>query len=353
MRIVMPSSRHKLHVPLLALALCLPTVSAHADPLTDFYSTKTIDFVIGYTPGGTYDLYARLVSRHLGQFIKGMPKILPRNMPGGGSRIAVNYVYAVGPQDGTVLGTADQSLPIEQALGDTDLKVDVSKINWIGNPIISNNTTVTWAGSGIKTINDAKLKESTLGATGASTSSQYPKAMNALLGTKFKIIMGYPGTSDINLAMEKGEVDGKGSDSWAAWKATHPDWISNHKINVLTQIGVEREKDLPDVPLMYELAQTSADAEVLKLLSKPVVIGRPIFAGPNVAATKINELRSAFDRMIVDADFLSDATSAHLDIAAISGVEIQKIVADITHSSPEIAQRLNAIIGSMEQNTHH
>jgi tripartite-type tricarboxylate transporter receptor subunit TctC len=348
----MPSHTHSWRIAFLSFGLCLSLTQAQADALSDFYTGKTIDFVIGYTPGGTYDLYARLVSRHLGQFIKGTPKILPRNMPGGGSRIAVNYVYSVGPQDGTVLGTADQSLPIEQALGDTDLRIDVSKINWIGNPVVSNNTTVTWAASGIKSINDAKMRESTLGATGASTSSQYPKAMNALLGTKFRIIMGYPGTADINLAMEKGEVDGKGSDSWAAWKATHPDWIAQHKINVLTQIGVEREKDLPDVPLMYELASTPADAEVLKLLSAPVVIGRPIFAGPQVDKAKVNELRSAFDRMIVDADFLADAQQAHLDIAPRSGAQIQKVVEDITHTSADIAKRLNAIIGTIEQNNH-
>jgi tripartite-type tricarboxylate transporter receptor subunit TctC len=152
-------------------------------PAEPFYSGRKIDLIIGYTPGGTYDLYARLVARHMGKHIPGKPTIVPRNMPGGGSRVAATWVYEAAPRDGTVLATADQALPVEQAMGDKQLRIDTTRLNYIGNPIAGNNTTVTWHTSGVKTIDDARRVEVPVGATGASTSSQYPRAMNALLGT--------------------------------------------------------------------------------------------------------------------------------------------------------------------------
>ncbi len=321
---------------------------ARAAPVEDFYKGKTIDLVIGYSPGATYDLYARMVARHLGDHIPGNPKILPRNMPGGGSRIAVNYIYKVAPQDGTAMATADQSLPVEQAMGDKELTVDVNKLNWIGNPVVSNNTTVAWYTSGIKTIDDVKAREVTVGATGASTSSQYPRAMNALLGTKFKIILGYPGANDINLAMEKGEVAAKGSDSWAAWKATRPDWLRDKKINILVQIGLQKSPELPDTPLMMDLAKTADDRDVLKLLSASVVIGRPLFTGPGVPEERVAALRKAFDETMKDPAFLDEAKKANFDLAPVSGEELQKLVREVAGTPKRVASRLVDIIGAPE-----
>jgi hypothetical protein len=213
----------------------------------DFYRGKKIDMIIGYSSGGTYDLYARLVARYLGNYIPGKPLIVPRNMPGAGSRAAANWVYNIAPRDGTVLATADQSLSLQQAAGDKRINFDTTKFIYIGNPNVENNTTAAWHTSGIKTIDDAKRREVTVGATGGSTSSQYPKAMNALIGTKFKIVLGYPGGNDVNLALERGEVDVRGSNSWTSWKATRPDWIAEKKINILVQIGLAKARDLPDI----------------------------------------------------------------------------------------------------------
>ena len=181
-----------------------PGAASAQQSVEEFYRGKKIDLVIGYSSGGTYDLYARLVARHLSRYIPGRPLIVPRNLPGAGSRTAATFVYSIAPRDGTVLGTADQSLALQQAAGDTRIKFDTTKFIYIGNPNIENNTTAAWHASGIKTIEDARRREVTVGATGGSTSSQYPKAMNALLGTRFKIILGYPGGNDINLAMERG-----------------------------------------------------------------------------------------------------------------------------------------------------
>ena len=339
-------------LPALSLGLALATpFAAIADPIEDFYRNKTIDMVIGYSPGGTYDLYARLVGRFLGDFIPGKPRIVIRNMPGGGSRVAATYVYNVAPKDGTVIATGDQSLSIEQAMGDKSLAIDVNRFQYIGSPIAENNTLVTWHTSGVKTIEDARQKEVPVGATGGSTSSQYPKAMNALLGTKFKIIMGYPGGNDISLAMEKGEVMGRGSNAWGAWKSTHPDWVREKKINVLVQIGLKKADDLPDTPLLMDLARNDEDRAVLKLLSASGSIGRPLFIAPGVPAERVKALRDAFNRMVKDKAFLDAAAAEKFEISPVSGEELQRIVGDIVATPKPIADRLTQIIGGIEQHT--
>ena len=333
---------------LLSLAALQPAYSQQA--VEDFYRGKQLDMVIGYSPGGTYDLYARLVARFLGNYIPGKPVIVPRNMPGAGSRVATKWVYAIAPKDGTVLATSDQSLSVEQAMGDKQLDVDTTKLVYIGNPNADNNTTVTWYTSGIKTIDDAKKKQVVMGATGGSTSSQYPKAMNALIGTKFKIIIGYPGGNEINLAMEKGEVDGRGSNAWGSWKATRPDWLRDKKINILVQIGLSKAPDLPDVPLLIDLARNDEDRALLKLLSASSTIGRPVFTTPGAPAERVQALRDAFDRMVKDPAFLAETEKEHFDINPVSGAEMQKIVADIVATPKPIADRLLSIIGGVGEN---
>ena len=344
----MNDGKHRFLIAILTCSMLLASGAARALTVEEFYRGKTIDLVIGYSPGATYDLYARTVARHLSKYIPGNPRIVPRNLTGAGSRTAVNYVYQVGSQDGTVMGTADQSLAVEQAMGDKKLLVDVNKLFWIGNPIVSNNTTVSWHTSGVRSIEDVKVREVSVGATGASTSSQYPMAMNALLGTKFKIILGYPGASDINLAMERGEVAAKGSDSWAAWKATRPEWLSSKKINILVQIGLTPSPELPGVPLLIDLAKTTDDRSVLKLLSSSVVIGRPLFVGPSVPLDRVEALRSAFDQTMEDMEFQADAKSLKLDLMPVKGVEIQSLIREISGTSSTVSSRLREIIGGVE-----
>ncbi|MBN9083522.1 MAG: hypothetical protein J0I16_18600 [Rhizobiales bacterium] len=316
-----------------------------------FYKGRKMDMIIGYSSGGTYDLYARLMARFLANYIPGNPVIVPRNMPGGGSRTATAWVYSAAPKDGSVLATADQSLAIAQALGDPQIRFDVNKLIYIGNPSRENNTTVAWHTSGIRTIEDATKQEVTVGATGGSTSSQYPKAMNALLGTKFKIILGYPGGNDINIALERGEVAVRGSNTWQSWKSTRADWLRDKKINILVQIGLNKAEDLPDVPLLMDLAKNDQDRAVLKLLSSPTEIGRPIFTTPDTPADRVKILRDAFDTMVADPKFVEEAKREKFEIDPVSGAQMQKIVADIVASPKNITQRLNEIIGEVEQNT--
>jgi tripartite-type tricarboxylate transporter receptor subunit TctC len=336
--------------------LCLAAGSAAAAPAAAqspeaFYKGRKMDMIIGYSSGGTYDLYARLLARHLPDYIPGNPVIIPRNMPGGGSRTATAWVYSAAPKDGTVLATGDQSIAIAQALGDPQIRFDVNKLIYIGNINKDNNTTVAWYTSGIKTLDDAKKQEVTVGATGGSTSSQYPKAMNALLGTRFKIILGYPGGNDINIAIERGEVAVRGSNTWASWKSTHPDWLRDKKINVLVQIGLEKASDLPDVPLLMDLAKNDEDRAVLKLLSAPTDIGRPFYTAPDTNPERVKVLRDAFNTMVADPKFLAQAKAENFDIDPVSGEKLQQIVADIVAAPPAIAKRLNEIIGAVDQNT--
>ncbi len=327
-----------------ALLAGLPAPAAAQQSVEDFYRGRKIDLIIGYSPGGTYDLYARLVARHLGHHIPGRPLIVPRNMPGAGSRTAATWVYSLAPRDGTVLATADQSLALQQAAGDTRLQFDTAKFIYIGNPNVENNTTVTWHTSGVKTIEDAKRREVTMGATGGSTSSQYPKAMNALLGTKFKIILGYPGGNDINLAMERGEVEGRGSNSWASWKATRPHWIAEKKINILVQIGFKKAPDLPDVPLLMDLGANQDDRALLRILSSSTQIGRPIFTSPGVPPERVAALRKAFDAMVRDPAFLAEARQLNVEIEPVSGEDMQKLVAEIIAIPREQKERLKRIL---------
>ncbi len=322
--------------------------AAQAQTPAEFYKGKTITMIIGYSAGGGYDTYARHVARHIGKHIPGNPQVVPRNMPGGGGRVAAAYVYNVAPKDGTVLCTADQSLALQQAMDDKSIKFDNAKFTWIGNPNSSNNVTAMWHTTGVKTFADAQQKETVIGATGNNTSAQYPIVMNAVLGTKFKVIMGYPGGNDINLAMERGEVGGRGSNNWVSWQATRPQWLKEKKINIIVQIGAKREADLPDVPLLTDLAKNEEDRKLLMLLSAPVAVGRPIFSTPNVPADRTAALRKAFDETMKDSEFLAEAKKIDLDISPVSGADLQKIVEDVIHAPKPIAQRLAKIISTIE-----
>ncbi|MFN3892715.1 MAG: Bug family tripartite tricarboxylate transporter substrate binding protein [Beijerinckiaceae bacterium] len=317
---------------------------SYAQSPDEFYRGRKMDMVIGYSPGGNYDLYARLIARQLGEYIPGNPSIVPRNMPGGGSRTAAAWLYSLAPKDGTALATFDQALPIAQALRDPSLRFDVREFNFIGNPARENNTVTAWHTSGVKTIKDAMTQEVTVGSTGASTSSQYAMAMNALIGTRFKLVTGYPGGNDINLAMERGEVAVRGSNSWASWKSTRADWVRDGKINILVQIGLRRAPDLPNAPLMIELAKNDEDRAVFRLISAPTALGRPIATGPGVPADRVKALRDAFDRMIADPKFLAIAEKERFEIDYVPGVEMQQIVAEIVDAPEAVRQKLKQIV---------
>ena len=245
--------------------LCAPALAQGS--AADFYKGKTINLYIGFGAGGGYDTYARTVARFMANHIPGHPTIVPRQMTGAGSLTAANFVYNAAPKDGTVLATANQTLPLNQIVGDPGVKFKAQKFAWIGNPDADVNIVVTWSKSGVKTFEDAKKRIVRVGATGTppTASALYPVLMNDVLGAKFKVILGYRGTTDMDLAMQRGEVDGLGSDAWATIKATKADWLRKHEINILVQIGLKKAKDLPNVPLLMDLAKSKADRRLLKV----------------------------------------------------------------------------------------
>jgi tripartite-type tricarboxylate transporter receptor subunit TctC len=318
-------------------ALAALAIPVHAQDVAGFYRGKQITFVIGYGPGGGYDLYARMLGRFIGAHIPGNPTIVPQNMPGAGSRSAANWLYRVAPQDSTVIACLGQATPTDQALSQPGVQFDAGKFNWIGNLSLVNNTLFVSAASGVSTFAQAKTKQIAIGATGASSPSVlYPQVSNNLLGSKFKIIAGYPGGGDINIAIERHELDGRGSDSWASMKTTHPDWLRDHTINILFQVGPRREPDLPDVPLWTELAENDDQRQVLALLSGDVSVGRPILTAPNVPADRVKALRQAFADTMRDPQFIEAAKQANMEINPMEGDELQQVVEKIVSSPPRI-----------------
>lgn len=319
--------------------------SACADSLADFYRGKHITLVIGYGPGGGYDLYARMLGRFIGAHIPGNPIVVPQNMPGAGSRSAANWLYKVAPQDGSVIACLSQATPTDQALSEPGVQFDARKFNWIGNLNVVNNVLYVSSASGVATFAEAKMKPLAIGATGATSPSVlYPQVSNNLLGSKFKIIAGYPGGGDINIAVERHEIDGRGSDSWDSLKATHPDWLRDRAISVLFQVGPRRETDLPDVPLWTELAGNDAQRGVLALLSGDVSVGRPILTAPNVPADRVAALRQAFAETLRDPQFIAAAKQANLNMNPMSGEELQQAVDAIVSAPADVVAQVKAAI---------
>lgn len=324
------------------LALC---GSARADEVESFYRGRSVDMIIGFSAGGGYDLYARLVAQFMGDHIPGRPRIVPRNMAGAGSRTAAGYVATIAPRDGSVLATASQSLPLEQALG-AQQKFDVLKFIYIGNPVQENNAMVAWAASGVKSINDARARQVTVGSTGDDPSTHYPKVLNALLGTRFRIVTGYPGGQDINLAMERGELDARGSSGAMEWKANRADWLRNGKINVLMQVGLSRAAFLPDAPLLIELAKNDEDKAIFSLLSSAVAVGRQIFTTPEVPVERVTALRRAFDETMRDPAFIAAVNKQSFELSPVDGEMMQKIVGDIATAPTSVTSALRDILAA-------
>jgi tripartite-type tricarboxylate transporter receptor subunit TctC len=300
---------------------------ASADDVADFYRGKRINFVIGYGTGGGYDIYARLFARFIGEHIPGNPTVVPQNMPGAGSRRAANWLYSVAPKDGTTIACLGQATPTDQALGQPGIQFDARKFNWIGNLVVVNNIMFVSAASGVATIDGARKKTLAIGASGASSPSVlYPLVSNNLLGTRFKIVPGYASGGDINLAVERRELDGRGSDSWASMKSTHADWLRDRKINILFQVGPRREADLPDVPLWSELGENETQRQVLEILSGDAAVGRPILTAPDVPADRVRALRKAFDETVADPEFVAAAKQANIYVNPMGGEELQVLV---------------------------
>jgi tripartite-type tricarboxylate transporter receptor subunit TctC len=331
------------------LLLMAPSVlaapPAAAQSVEEFYRGKTITMAVGTSPGGDYDLRMRMVGRHIGRHIPGNPTIVSTNMPGAGQMLVANWLANVAPKDGTAIVALSQNMAVNQATGASGVKYDVRQFNWIGNTTDSPNVINSWHTTGVKTIQDVMQRELVVGATGtASGSYLYPYALNQLAGTKFKIVTGYPGGNDINLAMERGEVGGRGSNSWASWKSTRPQWLAEKKIIILVQVGVKRSPELPDIPTMQDLGKNDLDKRVLTFISVDTAISRPLVTNDGVPRERVEALRRAFDATMKDPEFLAEAEKSKTDISPMTGEEAQKIAESTIATPPEVLARANALI---------
>jgi tripartite-type tricarboxylate transporter receptor subunit TctC len=331
-------------IPVSLVTAAIITVAAVASAQTpeQFYQGKTIDVVIGFGAGGGNDAYGRLLANHIGRHIPGKPNAIAKNMPGAGSFLAVNNVYNVAPKDGTVIALGAPTMALDERIGSQGVRFRSAGLNWIGRIDSQIDVLFMSAKSPVKTMSDAQKIESTLSSTGAgSASSNYPTVLNNVVGTKFKVILGYRGSTDAMLAMERGEADGH-STAWNTFKTSKPEWITNKTVTLLVQFAINRHPELADVPTAIELARNDQERHVLHAIMSASEIGTAFFTAPGVPPDRVEVLRRAFDATMKDPAFLADATKINFSVGPMSGAAIQTLVADMEKLSPALIQQIRA-----------
>jgi tripartite-type tricarboxylate transporter receptor subunit TctC len=340
----MPARRWIGGLLIVVAALITAAAPAAADPVEDFYRGKQIKMYIRAAPGGNYDVYSRVLGRYLSRYIPGNPLVVPLNMPGGGGLVALNYLANAAPKDGTAISMITQTFPMDQALGlEKNLKVDMRALNWIGNMSSTNEFLFTAKWSPTRTLDDARRRQTVVAATGAgSIMTQLTAIYNNLLGTKFKLVYGYPSGPDMNLAMERHEVEGRSTSNPQVLAPTKAEALA--KYNFLIQAGLTKIPQYEEVPLLRDLAKTPEEQQIFDFISRAVVIARPIVTNPGVPADRVAALRRAFDATLADPAFLEDAERQGLEIAAKNGEELQKIVTDLIETPPDILEKVSRAI---------
>lgn len=325
------------------LAVNCVSIGANAQPVENFYRGKTLSMIIGYPTGGSNDIYARTVARHIGKHIPGNPTVVPRNMPGGGSLVAANHVFNVAPKDGTTLALIAPTIPLEERLGVPNVMLKSAAFNWIGRVAPSVNMTFVMGAVPVKTIQDAFTREVILGASArSSTVAIYPAVLSNVIGVKFKLVMGYPSSSASMLAMERGEVEGH-STSLEVVRAVHPDWLAEKKITVLVQYALKRHPELPDIPMSWELGRNDDEKQILRIVANATEVGKMILSTPDTPADRIAALRRAFDATMQDAAFMAELKAQRVELGPMPGEELQKLVVEVGTVSPAIIDKLKAI----------
>jgi len=329
----------------IALAMLGPIAIARAgDQAADFYRGKSMRMLIGYGPGGGYDLYGRLVAEFLPKYLAGSPTILVQNMPGAGSFLAAKYMAEVAPKDGTVLGSLAQTLALDSVVNNS-AKIDVSKFSYIGRVVSNIDTGVALPKSGITSFENVRHKQFTVGASGGgSTTVLFPTALNTYAGSRFKLVRGYSGTTDIQLAMERGEVDVVGAYGLPGILISKPGWIKHGEATILYQASLKRHKLLPNVPTLPELALTDEGREVLRAAAGTGEIGRSILTTPDVPQEQLASLRKAFQAMLNDPEFLATCEKRNLMVDGATGEEMDAIVRETLHMPSEVLAKVGLMM---------
>jgi tripartite-type tricarboxylate transporter receptor subunit TctC len=319
---------------------------ARADSVADFYKGRTMQLVIGYSVGGGYDLYARLLAQFLGRHIPGAPTLVPQNMPGAGSLKAADYIYSVAPKDGSVIGTFGRSMGLEPLVG-KDANYDGRKFSWLGSVTNDVSLCVSWNTSPIKTWDDLLSRESKFGGEGSGADPDvFTLAIDNVFGAKAMLVRGYPGTNEITLAMERGEVDGLCGLSLGTLKGRHDDWIKNRSVNILVQAGIRRSPELPGVPFLSDLTKDPEKVRIVKFIVAGQGMARPFVAPPGIPADRKAALRAAFDATMKDPDFLAAAARQDIEVNPVSGAEIDALLADVYATPKDIIAKAAAAMAN-------
>jgi tripartite-type tricarboxylate transporter receptor subunit TctC len=326
--------------------LCLPlaVAAARADPVADFYRGKTITINVASGAGGGYDFFGRALAKHMGRHIPGSPTLIVQNMPGAGGARMVNYLYNVGPQDGTSIGVPLAPAAQAQVLDPAPIKYDATKLHWIGNLENSVGILFVWHGSPVKTAADVMTRATPLAGSGKSSATyQIPMLANALLGTKFNVVLGYPGAAEMEIAIERGEVEGRAA-TWQTLNATQPTWIKGGKARIVIQSVLKRSPQLPDTPTYIELAKTDEGRKIFEFLALQNATGRTLIAPPGVPKDRVAALRRAFDAVVKDSVMLSELTRAGMEIEPNTGEEVQAVVERMIGTPPEIVAKMRKLL---------
>jgi tripartite-type tricarboxylate transporter receptor subunit TctC len=329
------SSTNNLRRVLLALLLCAASpLCANAQTPEEFYKGKTLSLIIPNAPGGSFDLYARLLANHLGRFVLGHPAIVAQNMPGAAGMQAANYLYGIAPKDGTVLSVLVPNITLAQILGVQSIAYDTRRFNWIGRIIATTATLFTWHTSPTKTLADLKTRETLVASTGPLSQAEINSTMlNGVVGTKFKLIRGYKGSAEAALAVERGEADGTLM-PWQFLKSAHADWVSEGKISIVARYVRHAIVERPDVRSVYDLAETEEQRSVLALFLGADEMGHPVAMPPGVPRERVEAVRLALAMMVKDPEFLADAVKRKLDLMPGGAAELEKTVAEAFGATP-------------------
>jgi tripartite-type tricarboxylate transporter receptor subunit TctC len=308
----------------------------------DFYRGKTLKIVVASDPGGGYDAYARTLAQYFRQHIPGEPTVVVQNMAGAGGITATNWGYNVAPHDGTTIVMSQRGVPFFPFFGNPSAKFDPTKYNWIGSMNDEVGAIAIWKTSKVKSIEDARKEVAILGGSGPNDSQTYPALMNNTIGTKFKIVSGYPSTTAVQLAMERGEADGI-SQSWSSLKVDKADWVKNDKINVIVQIGRQKHPDLPNVPLIMDYVQGDENKAIWNVMLAMAALGRPFAAPPGVPAEQVRTLRQAFDATIKDPAFVATMEKSRRELTPVSGEAMQAMIADVARTPKAVLGKIDRL----------
>jgi tripartite-type tricarboxylate transporter receptor subunit TctC len=312
------------------VALALAPISAQAAGVEDFYKGKTVSLIIGYSAGGGYDLYGRLVARYISKYIPGRPTIVPQNLTGAGSLRAASFLYAAAPKDGTVFGTFGRTIATTPLLAPTSAPLDATRLTWLGSVTNEVSMCVTWHTSPVKVWQDALDKPITMGGEGTGADPDvYALLYKNVFGAKWKLVTGYHGTNDGMLAMERGEVDGLCGLSWSTLKSRHMQWLTDKKINIINQAALKKQPELPDVPLAMDLTQDREKLQILKLFLVTQEIARPFAAPPDIPADRKAALIAAFEQTMTDPEFLAEAQKLSMDVNPLGAQAVSDLIAEL------------------------